>query len=195
MNRYFTGAIVMLVSMMTATASAATVLSDFSNFNLTGTYEQWKSGSFTSAANDFRVQANDFGGGWKVLSSPIDATGETALEVQLDINLGNVTHELNIVLADGDGSDRVYRFNSLAVGADQTLKVALDDFFQVNNPGSVPGLNLSAITSFHLQGIFANGLPGLAMDLTFDNLALVPEPASLGLLGLGVPVLLRRRIK
>ncbi len=153
-------------------SGAGQLLSDFSNFNLTGTYAQWDSGTFTSGATDFRVQANDFGGGLKALSSPIDATGETDLRVQLDVNPGNVADAFNIVLIDGDGTERVYRFTNLTVGMDQTLTIDLDDFLQDNAPGSIPGLDLSNITVFHTQGTFGNDAPGLAMDLTFDILSL-----------------------
>ncbi len=147
------------------------LLSDFGNFNLTETYAQWISGAFTSGVNDFRVQANDFGGGWKALPS-LDATGETSLQVRLDVGPANVADKFNIVLVDGDGTERVYRFDNLLVGDNQTLSIDLANFLQDNVPGAVPGLDLSNLTAFHTQGTFGNGDPGLAMDLTFDNLSL-----------------------
>ncbi len=169
-------------------SSAQTVLSDFSNFALTGTYEQWNGATFTSGPADFRVQApGDFGGGWHTLPGAIDASGATQLQVNLDVNPNNVASLFNIVLFDGDGTQRVYRFEGLMAGADQSLAVDLDDFLQDNQPGGTPGLDVSSITEFHLQGSFGNGNPGLAMDLTFDNLALaVPEPASLLLAALAI---------
>jgi beta-glucanase (GH16 family) len=148
------------------------LISDFGNFNLTGTYSQWNTGTFTSAPNDFTVQANDFGGGWYDLPAPIDATGETTLRLNLDVNPANTADALNIVLIDADGTERVYRFDNLTVGDDQTLSIDLANFLQDNAVGSVPGLDLSSLTVFHAQGTFANGNPGLPMDLTFDNLSI-----------------------
>ncbi len=156
------------------------VLSDFSNFSLTGTYVDWASPSaqFTSGPNDFRVVAGDFGGGWFDLPQPLDASGETTLEVQLDVNPGNVADKFNVVLVDGDGTERVYRFLNLVVGDEQTLTIDLSDFLQDNAVGSVPGLDLSNIVTFHLQGTFTNS-PSQTLDLTFDNLALIPGGVGL----------------
>jgi hypothetical protein len=148
------------------------LLSDFSSVNLTGTYAQWGGGTFTSNANDFRVEANDFGGGWFVLPSTVDATGEISLEVQLDVNAANVADAFNVVLIDADGTERVYRFSGLTVGNNQTLSIDLSNFLQDNQTGSTPGLDIANLVTFHLQGTFGNGDPGDFMDLTFDNLAL-----------------------
>jgi beta-glucanase (GH16 family) len=147
-------------------------LSDFSNFSLNGTYAQWDSGIFSPTANDFRVQANDWGGGWTNLSAPVDATGQTTLEVQLDVNPGNVADAFNIVLIDGDGTERVYHFGSLTAGDNQILTINLDDYQQDNQVGGTPGLDISNLIVVHTQGSFGNGDPGLPMDVTFDNLAL-----------------------
>lgn len=172
---------------------AATVISDFSNFNLTGTYVQWGVGTFTSNPTNFQVQANDFGGGWHDLAPTVGDATATELEVQLDVNAGNVATKFNVVLIDGDGTERVFRFEPIAIGAGQTLTKDLSDFLQDNNPGGVAGLDTTNLVAFHLQGTFENGDPGVAMDLTFDNLALVPEPST-ALLGLvGCLGLLRRR--
>ncbi len=164
-----------------ASSDAGVQLADFSNFGLTSTYNAWNSGAFTPSATDFRVQANDFGGGWRELANAIDATGETTLQVKLDVNPGNVADAFNIVLIDADGTERVYRFDNLTVGQDQLLTIDLADFAQDNAVGGVPGLDLSKLTVFHLQGTFGNGSPGLPMDLTFDNLSLgAGGPALLG---------------
>jgi beta-glucanase (GH16 family) len=152
------------------------LLTDFSNFNLTGTYEQWNSGSFTSGANDYRVQANDFGGGWRNLGGAVDATGETTLNVKLDVNPGNVADAFNIVLIDADGTQRVYRYTNLNIGNDQVLSIDLNDFLQDNAVGGVPGLDLANIVTFHLQGTFGNG------DPTFDNLS-IGTASGIALLG------------
>ena len=180
---------------------ANTTLSDFSNFALTGTYVVWDGSTFTPTATNFRVQApGDFGGSFKNLVPAINATGETTLELKLDVNPNNVANKFNVVLIDGDGTERVYRFANVLAGAGQTLTTSLATFLQDNQPGTTPGLNISNLTVFHLQGTFENGNPGQAMDLTFDNLALtgaVPEPATLAIAGmasiLGIVFCGRRR--
>jgi len=160
------------------------VISDFSSFNLDGTYVDWVAGAtFTSGAADFTVQAtSDFGGGFAAIAPAFDATGETTLEIQLDVNAGNVADKFNIVLKDADGTERVFRFDTLTAGAGQTLTVDLINFLQDNQAGTVAGLDLANLTEFHIQGTFENGQPGLGMDLTFDNLALIAGGAvDLGL--------------
>jgi hypothetical protein len=156
------------------------LLSDFSGVNFTDTYAQFNTGVFTSGATDFTIQANDFGGGFFDLAAPLDATGEGILEVQLDVNAGNVADKFNVVLVDADGTERVYRFDGVAIGDDQTLTADLADFLQDNVVGAVAGLDLSSLTTFHVQGTFENGDPGLALDLTLDNLALIPGIVPLG---------------
>ncbi len=157
-----------------------TLLSDFSNFSLNGTYAEWDSGIFTPTADDFRVQAGDVGGGWHNLAPSVDATGETTLQVQLDVNSANSSGAFNVVLIDADGTQRVYRFLGLTVGDDQLLSIDLDDFLQDNANGTVPGLDLSNLTTFHLQGTFENS--GQFLDVTFDNLSL-GGPGGAALLG------------
>lgn len=154
-------------------------IEDFSGFALSGTYVGFDTGTFTDNGTDWTLQANDFGGGWFDLPAPIDATGRTALELELDVNAGNVADIFNIVLIDGDGTERVFRFMDLVAGDDQTLVIDLDDFLQDNAVGTVAGLDLSTITTFHIQGTFANGDPGLLLDLTLDSLALIEDVPDL----------------
>jgi hypothetical protein len=154
-------------------SQAEVTLSDFSNFNLTGTYGSWGAGTFTSGATAFTVQAAANGGGWKDLAPAINASGNDTISIKLDVNPGNVADKFNIVLFDADGTARVYRFDGIAVGSNQTLTKNVASFLQDNNPGSVPGLNLANLTAFHLQGTFANAD---AINITFDNLSLIVAP-------------------
>ena len=177
---------------------SAITLSDFSNFHQTGTYEAWNAGTFTSGATDWRVQANNFGGGWVTFAPQIDASASNVIEVKLTANPANVATNFNLILFSGSPSNTAagWTFN-VSPGA-QTLTANLNtpQFF---NNGSIATWNKGNIgNEWHLQGTFANGNPGLAMDLTFDNIAfLVPEPASMTLLGLAsiatVGLLRRRR--
>lgn len=176
----------LLVLAVVSRADATIVLSDFSNFNLTGTYEQWNSGTFTSGPTDWRVQANNFGGGWKEFAPQINASGENKIEIVVTANPANVATNFNLVLFSGSPSDTQAGWSFNVAPGTQTLTADLNTpmFF---NSGSIATWNKANIgNQFHLQGTFGNGNPGLAMDLTFDNLSLVPEPSAIALVGLVV---------
>ena len=55
----------LLLAGLSPLAHGEVVISDFSSFTLDYTYEQWSGGTFTSDSTNFRVEANDFGGGGK----------------------------------------------------------------------------------------------------------------------------------
>lgn len=175
--------------------NADVVISDFSNFALTGTYVQWDNGTFTSNPTDFRVEANDFGGGFHNIA--VNGGSETALTIDFATNAANVADKFNVVMVDGDGTERVYRFDGYTTTGSFSLTKDLSDFLQDNQAGSTAGLDITNITAFHIQGTFENGDPGVLMDMTFDNLAFttpaVPEPGSLAVLGLGAIGLVARR--
>jgi len=175
----------LLLASIAAQAHAGIVLSDFSNFNQTGTYEAWNAGTFTSGATDWRVQANNFGGGWKTLASQIDASAANLIEIKLTANPNNVATSFNLVLFSGSPSDTQARWNFPVVPGAQTLTADLNTP-QGFNSGSLATWNKGSIgNEWHLQGTFGNGNPGQAMDLTFDNISfLVPEPSSIALFGL-----------
>ena len=171
-----------VIALLQITQASAVTLSDFSNFSQTGTYEAWNAGTFTSGATDWRVQANNFGGGWKTLASQIDASAANLIQIKLAANPSNVATSFNLVLFS-PGTAAGWNF-PVSPGA-QTLTANLNtpQFF---NSGSIGTWNKGSIgPEWHLQGTFANGNPGQAMDLTFDNISfLVPEPTSITLLGL-----------
>lgn len=178
------------MAMGVTSASADVLITDFSSFSQTGTYVDWASGTFTSGATDWRVEASNFGGGWVTFAPQIDASAEDTIEVTLTVNPANVATNFNIVLFSGaPGSTQAGWTFTLGAGT-QTLIADLDnpDFF---NAGSLGTWDKSDIgNEWHVQGTFANNDH---MDLTFDNLVLTPEPASLGLMGLGGLVMAGRR--
>lgn len=174
----------LLLATIAAQAKAEVVISDFSNFSQTGTYEAWNAGTFTSGATDWRVEAGNFGGGWVEFAPQIDASAENLIEFKLTANPANVATNFNLVLFSGSPSDTAAGWTFTVSPGAQTLTADLNtpQFF---NNGSIATWDKSNIgNQWHLQGTFANGNPGLAMDLTFDNLALVPEPSSIALFGL-----------
>ena len=173
---------------LTATAANADILlSDFSNFALSGTYVDWDGGTFTSGSDDFRVQSTNFGGGWLFMDNAIDASAETTLELVITVNPDNVTTGMNVVLfSDGGATQAGFTFN--IVQGTQTLTADLwnPTFF---NAGDINTWNPANLwDQWHIQGTFAYGD---ALDITFDNLALIPAPATLAPLALGL--LWRRR--
>ena len=174
-----------VIALLQITQASAITLSDFINFNQTGTYEAWNAGTFTSGATDWRVQANNFGGGWVTFAPQIDASAADLIEIKLTANPNNVATSFNLILFSGSPSNTAAGWNFPVSPGAQTLTADLNtpQFF---NNGSLATWNKGSIgNEWHLQGTFANGNPGLAMDLTFDNIAfLVPEPTSITLLGL-----------
>lgn len=181
-------AMALILTTVAAGARAEVLISDFSNFSQTGTYVQWDFGTFTSGATDWRVEANDFGGGWVTFAPQIDASAEDLIQVKLTANPANVATNFNLVLFSGSPSDTQAGWTFTVSPRMQTLTADLNtpDFF---NAGSIATWDKSNIgNEWHLQGTFGNGDPGLAMDLTFDNLSLVPEPSTLVLLGLATIV-------
>jgi hypothetical protein len=154
-------------------------ITDFSNFNLDGTYQRWDPNDpntfvppvITSGPDGYRVQATDFGGGFSDISPNIDAPAATHLILDVEIHPGNIADTIRILLADADGTERIYDFLVPGTGV-FTLTRALDSYDFDISPGSVPGLDLSDLSFFHIAGGFNNGNPGNAFDVTFDNLAL-----------------------
>lgn len=171
-----------------AKALADVSISDSSNFGLSGTCTNWDSmATFHSNRADFRVESvTDCGGGWHVLTTPIDGSGYDSRELQLDVYSASIA-DFNVVLIDSDGTERVYRYDSLVAGADQSISKDLADYLQVSAPGSTSYLGIANHTVIRLQDRFAYGSLGLVQDLTFDKAALlttIPEAASVALLAL-----------
>lgn len=178
-----------IAAALTASASAEITLSDFSDFNLSGTYVDWDFGTFTSGPDDFRVEATNFGGGWLFMDAPVDASGESLLEITITVNPNNVTPAFNVVLFSDNGATQAgFRFDIVQGTQTLTKDLSTPDFFNLGDQNSWNTSNI--FDQWHLQGTFENGDP---LDITFDHLALIPAPASIATLGLAFAAMTRRR--
>ena len=157
------------------------LISDFSDFNLHGTYQVWGdpnyTTTFTSGATDFRVESTDFGGGWYNIDPAINAWGATTLVLDLTVNAANQADTARVVLTDTDGTERFYDFGLPGAGT-YSLSLPLDAYSHEQQPGTVAGLDLAALSFFHIAGGFTNGYPGVAFDVTFDNLAIIDDDSG-----------------
>jgi hypothetical protein len=187
------GAAAMALVLITAPASATTVLTDFNNFNLSGTYGSWAGGFITSGPTSYHVEAvGGFGGGFFDMDPNIDATGETTIEFTYTGNPSNTPNGLVLTLVDEDLTTHNWAWYGVSNGTN-TLTASLSSPNWVSGNGSVAGLDLAQLSFFHIQ---SDPLPGTGngiTDVSFEHLQLTPEPASLALLGLGACALLRRR--
>ena len=174
------------------------LISDFSNFTLDGTYERWDPNdpntivdpNLISGAESYTVQAYDFGGGYKDIIPNINAPTATDLNLDIVINPANQAEVVRVLLTDADGTERIFDFDIAGLSGAQSLTRPLDSYDFDISAGSVPGLDLTDLSFFHIAGDFSNGKPGNVYDITFDNLALsdadqgshtldfVPSPAS-----------------
>jgi len=188
-----------LLAVTAGNAKAVTLISDFSNFGPTGAYVDWVNGTLTAGPNDWRVQSTNSGGAFTQPAPPIQASSEHLLEARFSVNPADVAHVFNVVLFDGDGTQRVFRYRNLAIGNNQTLTRSLlvqnedTGWLQDNAAGTTAGLDISSIVEWHVQGTFASAA---VSDITFDNLVLVPEPMTTALLSVGALMgvgLIRRR--
>jgi hypothetical protein len=179
------------VAMGVSSASAAVLVDDFSAHTVTGTYGSWGPG--VQNATDWTLAAGDaMGGGW-ISGLAINGGAENTIELTLTRNPGDVNGAFNIVFVSADGGDLSGAdagWSVLPAPGTQTILLDLDnpDFFNKPN-SSLLTWDKSDITEYHLQGNWG----GDAVDLTFDNLVLTPEPASLALMGLGGLAMLRRK--
>lgn len=175
---------------------ADVIISTFDSATLDFNYASWSTGTIISGPSALTVQASGFGGGGIFINS-LDASGETMIALDVTVN-ADTAPVILAVLEDGDGTQYNYRWFSVPAG-NQVLMFPLfpvpssnpgvaDSF--VGNAGSTAGLDLSDLDFYNIQIDDSD-----AYDVSFNNLAVVPEPASLALMlgGAGVLTLLRRR--
>ena len=153
------------------------VLSDFSDFEFTATYEQWETATFTQVGGAYRIQSTDFGGGYYDITPNANAPGAINLNVTVTVNPANASNNFRIILVDEDITERAFDFTVPGPGT-HSLSIPLSSYSSEDNPGSTPGLDLSNISFFHITGGFDNGDPGVAFDMTFDHISLSDDDAG-----------------
>jgi hypothetical protein len=159
----------------------------------------------TATDTDFNYTGTDFGGlGFGISPDVAFPAALAYAQIQLTVNPGNTLQNLVLNLKDRDQifvppfSNIEEHQYSLSLGAPgtKTLIVPLDapGFTNAptpgmpNGPGSAPDFDpLLGLTEVQLQYAFAEGGTGAVMDLTIHSIQirLVPEPGTIGLMGLG----------
>jgi hypothetical protein len=159
----------------------------------------------------FNFTGNDFGGLGFGISPDVafDASTAKAL-IELTVNPGNTLPSLVLNLKDRDFVPPVFTHieehqYTIPLGQAGTYRIlvplATPGF--TNNPtpsGSGPNFDASlGLTELQLQYPFGQGGSGAILDVSINRIAIgnVPEPMSIGLIGLGASLLgvfgLRRR--
>jgi hypothetical protein len=174
-------------------AHAATVVQTFDDFNLSGTYQRWADANFTtitSGPESYTVASAGFGGGFFDLNPPVDASGETAIALDVTVAAAGTLPGVVLALVDLDGTLENYAWFALADGRQVLTKtIGMTSFG--GEPGSVPGLDVSKLDFFHIQ---VDGQQ--PYTVSYNNLELthpVPEPGACALLALGGMLVVRRR--
>jgi len=186
-----TALLVVAILALAPSAWAYTLITDFSNFELGGAWGSWSNpGATFSGPTSYDVETYPgagWGGGWHY-NWPLvaDASAETDVELQITLNPGCSTGIALVVLQDHDGTQNVYNWVDLTPGT-YTLTRALNNPAWIAADGATPGLDLTFIEFIQIEGDFDY------TNLSWDNLALTPEPSTLALLGLGALAALRRR--
>ena len=172
-------------------ASAATLISDFNNFALSGMYESWANSAVTtieSELDSYNVTSRGFGGGFFDINPQIDATGETLIALEVTVDAANSLPGVVLALVDGDGTLHNYAWYALADRTHVLTKTIGDTTF-AGQSGLVPGLDLATLDFFHIQ------VDGQSpYRVSYRNVELtIPEPASLLMTICGCSVILLRR--
>jgi hypothetical protein len=112
----------------------------------------------------------------------LNLSGTLSLELTARLLPNNEASFIQVLLYDGDGTVNKYSFSSSNFNAATftTVRVDYSDFY--TSTGGTEGLDLTAITSYAVQGNHwdTGGAKDAAFNVQFDNLnaSVIPEPSS-----------------
>ncbi len=190
-------ALALLIAAATAVpSSAGVIIEDFSNYTSGGNVAAWADSTttFTPGPTEWTVDVagGGFGFHFDDTGNPgvgIDISGKSTLELDVTVNSGGeFGTTVIVVLQDINGVQDAYDFGALLGNLPAGFSGTL------STPLTLPGnFDTTGLDFFQLQGnSFATNFP-VAYSLTFDELRVVPEPATGALLGLGALLAVRRR--
>lgn len=183
---------------LSASVAGATEIATFdSPYHLTQKYASWATpaATLTSNATNFEVQSTGYGSGYyQIYPQVIDASGGDT--IQLDCNVNSGVGGFLVDLSDGEGDEYTYHMGYGLVpgggigGGNEYILT-----HPANTPDAIPQggptFDFSQIVAYNIE--LDPGSPSQAYDVTYNDLSVVPEPASLGMGALGLLFFARRR--
>ena len=166
-------------------AHATALITDFNNFASDALYAAWSTGTIVSGPDSYDITASGYGSNYKYIGWPvITGAGNTAIELTVTLEGPSEADGLLgpiVQLIDGDGTSQTYAWYGQTLGS-----------HVLTMPIGNPALDLNTLTHMHMQ-LDPSSFGG-SYTVKWENLSLVPEPASALLMAAGLLVLgIRRR--
>lgn len=133
-------------------------------------FGSWTSGTITPGTTSYDVSASGYGGQYVDVAPDVDATGNSNIEVTVNLTVPSGTAAAIVTLGDADGTEWIYEWYGLTSGAQVLLK-PLSAHAAVSVPGTTPGLDLANLSYVFIQG---NGNP---YTIQWQNLRITGPPA------------------
>ena len=188
--KWLTAAMAIAGALATANLAMANVtIETFDNFTPNALYASWgtPAATITGGPTSWEVSSIGYGSLWKY-EGDINGTGMAQVQLTVDITgePGFIAGPI-VDLVDNNGAWATFAWYGITTPGSYVLTA---------NLSATPWLNVADIQHIHIE-CDPGAAPTTMYDLTFLDLSLVPEPASLTLVGLGVAALViaRRRAR